>query len=373
MATETNRSRCDSAHADVSEPLTRRGFLGVAGATVISLAAPLAQRALASSKADSSGGMLIVLPEAGREPYFAAIDSAQDQISIEICVLEDPQILQHLQAALQRGVSVRAIVDSGKYNQLESERDHLAKYLTSAGGELHLSNPIFPRSFPKIILIDSDLVLYGSACLDQTTFLRYRDFATTSTDQQVLADLHRLFENDWAYSAPVGEQASAFNPTPPISSSDLIISPVNSGARLVGLYQSAQQTLDVYTELLGNPTLESELAAAVSRGVRVRLISPERVAGGSMEVQERQLASLTALAGAGASVHVNGGVNVGVPYMHARAAVVDGQTAYLGSVSLSPDSITGNREMGLIVQDQALVTQLEAQFESDYNLQTRKF
>jgi phosphatidylserine/phosphatidylglycerophosphate/cardiolipin synthase-like enzyme len=59
--------------------------------------------------------------------------------------------------------------------------------------------------------------------------------------------------------------------------------------------------------------------------------------------------------------------------MHARAAVVDGQTGYLGSVSLSPNATTVNREVGLIVQDEAVVQQLEAQFESDYNLLTRKF
>jgi cardiolipin synthase A/B len=355
------------------ETISRRGFLGVAGATVVSLAAPFSQKAVASRNAGSAGGTLIVLPEDGRAQYFAAIGSAQSEIRIEICVLEDPQILQHIQAALERGVSVRVIVDYGKYNQLEAERDHLAEYLTSAGGQLHLSNPIFPRSFPKIILIDSELLLYGSACLDQTTFLRYRDFATTSNDQQVLSDLHQLFENDWAYSAPVGQQAPAFNPTPPISSSNLIISPVNGAAKLVGIFQGAQQTLDVYTELLGNLTLESELAAATSRGVAVRLISPERVAGGSQEIQERQLASLTALAAAGVNVHVNGGADVGVPYMHARAAVVDGQTGYLGSVSLSPNATTVNREVGLIVQDKAVVQQLEAQFESDYNLLTRKF
>jgi len=125
-------------------------------------------------------GRLTVLPEHGRTLYFQAIDAAKNQIRIEICVLEDPQILQHIQAALSRGVKVHAIVDSGKYLALESEQQNLALYLTSAGGQLHLSNPIFPRSFPKIILVDSSLLVYGSACLDETTFIQYRDFATAS-------------------------------------------------------------------------------------------------------------------------------------------------------------------------------------------------
>jgi phosphatidylserine/phosphatidylglycerophosphate/cardiolipin synthase-like enzyme len=182
-------------------------------------------------------GSLTVLPENGRELYFQAIDAAKGEIRIEISVLEDPQILKHLQAALQRGVQVRAIVDRGKYDALASEQANLTQYLTSAGGQLHLSNPAFPRSFPKIILVDSRLLIYGSACLDETTFLHYRDFATTSTVQQILCELQRLFKNDWAYSAAVGEQPPPFNPTPLISRSDLIVSPVNGAERLVRFYQ----------------------------------------------------------------------------------------------------------------------------------------
>lgn len=94
-------------------------------------------------------GSLTILPEDGRKLYFEAIDAAKNEIRIEICVLEDPQILEHLQAALRRGVQVRSIVDRGKYEALDTEQDNLAQYLASARGQLHLSNPVFPRSFPR--------------------------------------------------------------------------------------------------------------------------------------------------------------------------------------------------------------------------------
>lgn len=69
---------------------------------------------------------------------------------------------------------------------------------------------------------------------------------------------------------------------------------------------AARRTLDIYAELLGNPTLESELVAAVERGVAVRLIAPLGVNGGTTEIQDLQLASLTALAAAGVHVDVSG-------------------------------------------------------------------
>jgi cardiolipin synthase A/B len=329
---------------------------------------------LFSAEPGLAPGRLTVLPEDGRTLYFQAIDAAKNEIRIEICVLEDPQILQHIQAALSRGVKVHAIVDRGKYLALESEQQNLALYLTSAGGQLHLSNPIFPRSFPKIILVDSSLLVYGSACLDETTFIQYRDFATTSSDPQILSEVQQLFENDWTYSTEVGQQPASFNPTSRISGADLVISPVNSADRLVRLYQKAKRTLDVYTELLGNLTLESELFAAVKRGVRVRLISPVQVNGATPEIQQLQTDSLQALVAAGVDVHVSGPEeSAQLPYMHARAAVVDGNISYLGSISLSPDSSTFNREMGLISQQPLLVRRLQAQFESDFQVRTKSY
>ena len=44
-----------------------------------------------------AGTSFTVLPEDGRDIYFRAIDAARREIRIEICVLEDPQILERLQ------------------------------------------------------------------------------------------------------------------------------------------------------------------------------------------------------------------------------------------------------------------------------------
>jgi phosphatidylserine/phosphatidylglycerophosphate/cardiolipin synthase-like enzyme len=318
---------------------------------------------------------IAVLPRDGRALYLDAFAAARREIRIEICVLEDPEILAGLQAALARGVRVRAIVDRGKYDALEAERAHLATYLTSAGGELHLSNPIFPRSFPKVVLIDASRVVYGSACLDSLTFVQYRDFAHLATDRQLIAELAGLFENDWRSSSQVGAEPPLFNPTPPLSGkTGLLVAPVDASARMVALYQGARRTLAVYTELLGNPTLESELAAAVARGVAVRLITPLAVNGNTPEEDASHVASIEALVSVGVDVHVSEPPETAErPYMHARAAIVDGGVAYLGSISLSADAATVNREVGRIVREQEAVDVLRRQFEEDFVSRTREY
>jgi phosphatidylserine/phosphatidylglycerophosphate/cardiolipin synthase-like enzyme len=137
----------------------------------------------------------------------------------------------------------------------------------------------------------------------------------------------------------------------------------------LGLFLSACAiSANVTSELLGDPTLESELAAAAAKGVRVRLIAPETVNGVTRDVQQLQLSSLNALKAAGIQVHVTRPPeSQDSPYMHARTAVADGKLAYLGSISLSPDSATYNREVGLILDDTRFVRRLENQFEIDFN------
>ncbi len=318
-------------------------------------------------------GSLAIIPQDGREVFYEAFAAAEHEIRIEICVLEDPCILKSLNHAIERGVRVRAIVDHGKYETTPLERMNLAKYLTKAGGQLHLSNPIFPRSFPKVIIIDNRYVLIGTACLDTETFAQYRDYVYVSDVSDIIECLSNLFENDWYYSRRPGHSFPTFNPTPVITVENLIVAPVNSADQLVDFIQGANKTLDVTSELLGNPTLESELSAAVTRGVRVRLIAPKVVNGATAEEQELQTFSLHKLQTAGIKVHVTVlPESREHPYMHARTAIADGKVAYVGSISLSPDSSTFNREVGLILDKKRVVDKLRKQFEIDYRTKSKR-
>jgi phosphatidylserine/phosphatidylglycerophosphate/cardiolipin synthase-like enzyme len=78
-------------------------------------------------------GAVAVIPEDGRSVFLQAFDRARKEIRIEICVLEDPEVLQGLTRALKRGVKVRVIVDQGKYLALRAERENLDTYLTTPG------------------------------------------------------------------------------------------------------------------------------------------------------------------------------------------------------------------------------------------------
>jgi cardiolipin synthase len=149
---------------------------------------------------------------------------------------------------------------------------------------------------------------------------------------------------------------------------------VDASSRLVSFIQQAERTLDVTSELLGNPTLESELSAAAAKGVGVRLIAPEIANDATSETQELQISSLNQLKAAGIHIHVTSPPeSLQFPYMHARTAVADGKLAYLGSISLSPNSSTYNRGAGIILKKKHVVDKLQKQFEIDYYSKSHKF
>jgi phosphatidylserine/phosphatidylglycerophosphate/cardiolipin synthase-like enzyme len=334
---------------------------GCIGAVLLILAACV------SLSATALAGTLKILPEAGRSDFLKAFAEARFRIRIEICVLEDPQILAGLQQAIERGVRVQVIVDNGKYQALPSEQTNLANYIVASGGELHLSNPIFPRSFPKVILIDDRQAIVGSACLDTTTFQQYRDYFLVTADKGLIRDLATLFENDWRHSAAAGAESPPFNPTPWIIRPNLAVGPVNAASKLTAMIQSARKRIDVTSELLGNAALESELIAAVGRGVTVRLISPLCVNGATNEIQSLQNASLKKLKDWGVEVHVTGpDQSFQRPYMHARTMLVDGSRLYVGSISFSPDSTTFNREVGLFLSEPQSVRTFRSRFDQDF-------
>lgn len=327
-----------------------------------------------SAAAPARAAVLRILPEAGRADFLRAFAEARSRIRIEICVLEDPQILAGLQQALDRGVRVQVIVDNGKYQALAPERTNLANYIVASGGELHLSNPIFPRSFPKVILIDERKAIVGSACLDTTTFQQYRDYVLITGERGVIRDLSNLFDNDWRHSAPPGSDSPPFNPTPRITRPDLAVGPVTAASKLTALIQSARRRIDVTSELLGNAALESELIAAAARGVAVRLISPLCVNGATTEIQDLQNSSLRKLSEWGIQVHVTGPAqSFQTPYMHARTMLVDGFRLYIGSISFSPDSTTFNREVGMFLSEARPVGAYRARFDQDFASLSRPY
>jgi phosphatidylserine/phosphatidylglycerophosphate/cardiolipin synthase-like enzyme len=103
--------------------------------------------------------------------------------------------------------------------------------------------------------------------------------------------------------------------------------------------------------------MEHALAAAARGGVRVRVILP------APSGTDRDAPGVALITAAGAQVHR---LPQSYLYVHAKAMVVDGRRAFVGSENLSTASLDHNREVGVIVADPDAVQTLESTFDGDW-------
>ena len=317
---------------------------------------------------NSVSNEFIVLPDEGLTGLQGAFDSARHEIRIEVCALSDRSLLQSLADAEKRGVKVRVILDRLHYKGHERERQILGELLMASGGEVHVSHAMFPHTIGNFIIIDERTFMVGSTCFDPINMDRYRDFEILDHRQQELKELIRVFENDWNHTAHAGDASADYNPTPPISTDDLMVSPYNSAERMLHHLQSAENSVDIYTELLGNIVVEAELAELVRLGVKVRILTPFTLENMAVEVLEGHRAAMLRLKSAGVEIRTRRStpVSTDAPYFHARGVLIDNHFLALGAVSFGPESITANRGVDLITRKKEVIQSYRKIFEQDF-------
>lgn len=287
---------------------------------------------------------VLAMPDAGRAPLLQAIDGARTSIRLKIYLITDDAIVEALQGAAQRGVDVRVLIEEQPFGG--GETNALAARELAAGGVQVQPRPgAFVYSHEKSLVVDERRAYIMTHNLTNSSFNRNREYLAIVEDPALVAEVVQVFDADWQRVEPDLSQAR------------LVWSPVNSRPRLEALVQSAQVSLDVQHTSLVDERLMELLAAAARRGVRVRVTTPAILDPSEMEYEP-----IKKLAAAGVALRF-----LDSPYVHAKAMIVDGQTAMIGSQNLTANSLENNRELGIIFDDPAAVNRLARVFLQDWN------
>ena len=125
---------------------------------------------------------------------------------------------------------------------------------------------------------------------------------------------------------------------------------------LVGLIDAAHRSVSVENEEMDSTPIVSALEAAGLRGVLVEV---------TMTANSEWDTAFAALTGAGVRVATYPD-SPSALYIHAKAIVVDGSTAFVGSQNFSTSSLDDNRELGLVTGDHAVVGSLAQTLAGDF-------
>jgi phosphatidylserine/phosphatidylglycerophosphate/cardiolipin synthase-like enzyme len=272
---------------------------------------------------------LIIQPEAGAVPIVKAIKTARKKIDIFIFRFDHDQIEKALAAAVQRGVSVRALIANTNRGG-EARLRKLEQRLLAAGVLVSRTANDLSRYHAKYMVADSTLHLFGfnftTLDLDKS-----RSFAISTRDAKAVHEATKLFDSD------VTRQAY----TP--GKSNLVVSPDNARAMLSAFIKGARKELAIYDAKVYDAAMIRLLQERAAKGVTVRVIGT--VKGKSGGINSRRLTTMR---------------------MHVRAIVRDGTRAFVGSQSLRKDELENRREIGLIVTNPAVARHLLQVFESDW-------
>ncbi|WP_035796764.1 phospholipase D-like domain-containing protein [Kitasatospora mediocidica] len=275
---------------------------------------------------------------------YSFINSATKTLDMTMYELKDTTAVNDLIAREKAGVAVRVILDHRETTTNASAYSALK----AAGVGVVYSSSTYYYTHQKTITVDGTKSLVLTGNLTSVYYPTSRDFGVFDNDTNDVAAIEKVFNADYAHTAIT-----------PSDGDNLLWSPTDARSRLLSVINGATATLDIEEEEFSDSTVVSAIVAAANRGVTVR-IALEDPASYSSEVAE--------VDGAGGSV-VGYSSSTGF-YIHAKVMVADyglsTQKIEAGSMNVTTNSLTSNRELGIILTDSAVASVIETAFAGDF-------
>lgn len=273
---------------------------------------------------------LIVQPDAGIAPIVTAIKQAKKSIDVLIFRLDRLEIARALEAAVTRGVRVRALTAHENRGGTKILRK-LEMHLLQGGVTVSRTADDLVRYHGKMMIIDARILhvyCFNFTLLDME---KSRSFGVVSKNKRLVAEAMKLFEADF--------ERQPYKP----GFDRFVVSPENARERLAAFIKGARKQLLIYDGNLCDDAMLRIITERIKAGVEVKII-------GSVEAKW--------------NIH-------GEPFpgkrMHVRAIVRDGQRAFIGSQSLRRLELENRREVGVIITDPGVVSQIQQCFELDWS------
>jgi phosphatidylserine/phosphatidylglycerophosphate/cardiolipin synthase-like enzyme len=275
---------------------------------------------------------LIVQPDAGIAPVVTAIKQAKKTVDVLIFRLDLQEITRSLEAAVARGVVVRALIAHTNRGGEKSLRK-LEMRLLEKGVTVSRTSDDLVRYHGKMMIIDRRVLHVYGFNFTGLDIAKSRSFGATTRDQKLVQESLKLFEADCARQ-PYSSGHERF-----------VVSPENARERLAAFIKGASKQLLIYDPEVSDPVMLRLLAERTDAGLDVRIIG--KLGGKKSRLTWEKYPGRR---------------------LHVRAIIRDGRRAFFGSQSLRRLELDTRREVGIVVTEGPVVRQMQAVFESDWAL-----
>jgi phosphatidylserine/phosphatidylglycerophosphate/cardiolipin synthase-like enzyme len=237
-------------------------------------------------------------------------------------ILSDDDVVNALISQHQAGREVKVVLNQNL--PPGSSNSSVYSKLSGAGVPVVWAPSQFTYTHEKCFIVDGREAWIMTMNASYSSPQDNREYLAVDDVPADVAEAEAVFEGDYA-GTPL---QSVTGP--------LLVAPLNAHTALVSFLQTAHTSIDLEVEELSDANMVTALVNAVHAGIPVRIV----IADGPDSAQTDAANQLKA---AGAQV-----VTLSTPYVHAKAIVVDGTTAFVGSENFTQNSLDDNRELGVI-------------------------
>lgn len=274
---------------------------------------------------------LIIQPDEGVTPLVQAVKNAKKTIDIVIFRFDRLELEKALEAAVARGVVVRALIAHTNRGGEKLLRK-LELRLLDAGVTVARTADDLPRYHGKMMVIDDTLHVFGFN-YTRLDIEKSRSFGVVTDDAKLVKEASALFEAD-----------STRQPYKP-GHDELVVSPESSRQIIAEFIKKAKKELLIYDAKVSDRLMLRALGERAKAGVEIRMFG--RLGKGAVGIEARKLPDLR---------------------LHVRAIVRDGCAVFIGSQSLRKLELDGRREIGIIADDERVAKKVRDVFEADWAL-----
>jgi Putative Ig domain/PLD-like domain len=277
---------------------------------------------------------------------YSFINAATTTLDMTMYELNDTTAVNDLIAREKAGVKVRVILDQAN----KSTNQTAYNSLTAAGVGVVWSSTTFTYTHQKTITINGDESLILTGNLTSEYYATSRDYGVYDTDAGDVAAIEAVFADDYTHTSIT-----------PSDGDNLLWSPTTAQTQLLTVINGATKTLDVQEEEFSDTAIVNAIVADAKRGVTVRLVLENESSEWASEISEVEAA------GAKVTTYTS---STGF-YIHAKAIVADyglsTAKVEVGSMNMTSNSLTANRELGIILTDTGVENVIESTFNADFN------
>jgi phosphatidylserine/phosphatidylglycerophosphate/cardiolipin synthase-like enzyme len=313
--------------------------VGEAGTTMPSTDSGLPVPEAAAARDASQPAAIEILVEPSDSA--AAIEGAKTSVHVTMYLFSSTTIRSALIAAKQKGRDVKVLLNQSFPGGARTNQAMFVA-LSAAGIDVRWTPTTFALTHEKCVILDTTSAWIMTMNATQSSPTDNREYLAIDHDPDDVAEAEAIFQADWAS-------------TPIVPNGKLVVAPTNAGPKLKALIDSATTTIDLEGEELSDPVTVSSLVARLDAGVKVRIVLAD---GSTSATQQSAVSTLKAKR---AQV-----VSLTKPYMHAKALVVDGARAYVGSENFSAASLGRNRELGVMFTAPAGIATVTATIAADF-------